>query len=238
MQVNGVGGGHNHSMHQVTDCMHSQSVSKKGSGAMSSSFGGGAQQTVTTLSQQPEGQFSLASWLKDRLSGGRKLLQRIWGENAGAAQTSENVGENILLTEEQVMAQLGDPNEGQSHPGQPSAWQEMHIGGYEAVPPTPMRQQTMENNPYFSAIEDTGREKQNIWEKVKVRFHSIAGQLLGRFSNKNSFQTKQEKPKEDLRKHSRYREDDLEIDCILTDDSYLMDSYDRKGEYSKLSTKK
>lgn len=92
-------------------------------------------------------------------------------------------------------------------------------------------------NPYFSAIENSGRTKQNFWEKVRIRFHSVAGQLTRRFSDRNTFQTKQEKPKEDLRKHSRYREDDLEIDCILTDDSYLMDSYDRKGEYSTLSTK-
>ena len=73
---------------------------------------------------------------------------------------------------------------------------------------------------------------------MKVKFYSIAGQLLGRFSNRNSLQSKQEKPKEDRRKHSTYRQDDVEIDCILTDDSYLMDSYDRKGEYSKLSVKK
>lgn len=101
-----------------------------------------------------------------------------------------------------------------------------------------IQQQSVQNSPYFSAIEDTGRAKETLWEKVRVKFHSVTGQLTGRFSNRNSFQAKQGKPKEDLRKHSRYRQDDLEIECILTDDSYLLDSYDRKGEYSKLSAKK
>lgn len=238
MQINGVGSGHNHSMHQVTDCMHSQSVSKKDGGAAVSSAGSSTRHTQVSLNQQPEGQFSLVSWWKDTLSGGRKLLQKIWGDGSGVAQATENVGENILQTEEQVMAQMGNPDEGQAHTGRSHVGQDMHIAGYEAVPPTTARQQALESNPYFSAIEDTGREKQNIWEKVRVKFQSIAGQLMGRFSNKNSFQTKQEKQKEDLRRHSRYRQDDLEIDCILTDDSYLLDSYDRKGEYSKLSTKK
>jgi len=94
------------------------------------------------------------------------------------------------------------------------------------------------NNPYFSAIEDTGKQKQTAWEKVRVRLQAFTGQLSGRFAGRNSFETRQQKPKQDLRKHSRYRQDDLEIDCILTDDSYLLDSYDRKGEYSKLSPKK
>ncbi len=81
---------------------------------------------------------------------------------------------------------------------------------------------------------------------MKVRFKDITGQLAGHLPKKfsgflqtrNSFQARQQKPKQDLRKHSKYREDKVEIDCVLTDDSYLLDSYDRKGEYSKLSTKK
>ena len=31
---------------------------------------------------------------------------------------------------------------------------------------------------------------------------------------------------------------DQEIECILTDESYLTDSYNRKGEYSHLTTDK
>lgn len=231
MQINGIGSGHSSSAHQVTECMHDHSVSAKIGGAAASSSGNNVVQPQTSSVAQQEGQFSLASWLKNTLSDGRKLLQKIWGESSVA----DSSGDNSLQTTEQVMAQIGDPEEGESVTGRT-------ITGNSAVQETiagsALRQQDLQNNPYFSAIEDTGRTKQNLWEKVRVRFHSVAGQLTKHFSGRNTFQAKQEKPKEDLRKHSRYREDDLEIDCILTDDSYLMDSYDRKGEYSKLSTKK
>lgn len=208
MQINGIGSGHSTNMHQVTECSHEHSVSKKKGGAASASSGNNALQAEVHHYKQQEGQFSLVSWLKNALSGGGKILQKIWGESSETAQTADSSAENISQTEEQVMA--------------------------TAV----IRQQPLQGNPYFSAIEDTGRAKQTVWEKVRVRFQSIAGQLTRHFSGRNGFQTKQEKPKEDLRRHSRYRQDDLEIDCILTDDSYLLDSYDRKGEYSKLSAKK
>lgn len=210
MQISGTGNGHDPGMHQITKCIHSETVSKRNGGAVPTSHSG-EKQTSAIAKPQPDGQFSLAAWLKDKLSDGRKLLQRIWGEKAA--------GDDL-------------------HTGQLATTQDIYSAGYEAVSPVPVRQQVTESNSYFAAIEDTGKEKQSIWEKVKVKFHSIAGQLLGRFSNRNSLQSKQEKPKEDLRKHSTYRQDDVEIDCILTDDSYLMDSYDRKGEYSKLSVKK
>ena len=80
---------------------------------------------------------------------------------------------------------------------------------------------------------------------MRVRLKGTAGQLAGHLpgnffnaQTNNSFQAGKERSREDLRKHSKFRKDELEIDCILTDDSYLLDSYDRKGEYSKLSTKK
>lgn len=237
MQINGVSSGHNSNMHQVTDCLHDHSVSKKAGGAAASSSSSPTQSATVQTSQQ-EGQFSLTDWLKNTLSGGKRLLKSIWGEGAAGLQDVDSSGENILQTEEQVLAQIGDPDVGQSPTGQPHHGQELNIAAQAAVASATIRQQSLQENPYFSAIEDTGRQKQTLWEKVRVKFQSIAGQLMGRFSGKNSLQTKQEKPKEDLRKHSRYRQDELEIDCILTDDSYLMDSYDRKGEYSKLSTKK
>ena len=139
-------------------------------------------------------------------------MRKIWGENPNMT-SAEEVGDKSLPGSEQVMAQ-------------------------EAMAGATVRQQNLYDNPYFSAVEDAGKEKQSIWDKMRVRFQSVAGQLTKQFSGRNAFQTKQQKPKEDLRRHSRYREDDLEIDCILTDDSYLLDSYDRKGKYSKLSAKK
>lgn len=218
MQINGVGSGHGTGMHQVTECLHDHSTALKDGGTKMASAESkkGVSQNVFADRQQ-EGSFSLVSWLRDTFSNGSKLLHMFWG----------NGGESNLQTEEQVMAQVGDPDEGLN----------AALAGQNTMADMTVRQQALPNNPYFSAIGDTGREKQTAWEKVRVKFQSIAGQLTKRFSGRNTFQAKQEGQREDLRKHSRYREDDLEIECILTDDSYLMDSYDRKGKYSKLSTK-
>ena len=103
------------------------------------------------------------------------------------------------------------------------------------------------DNPYFTTTSDPGKVKESLSEKIRIKLRDMAGQLTKRFggrfggrmsgelSGKNPTSGKQ-KSKEDLRRRSRYKDDDLEIDCVLTDDSYLMDSYDRKGEYSKLTT--
>ncbi len=205
MQIGGVGGGHNHSMHQVTGCMHEHEVPKKGNVAAAPSRTDRTEQRTVEKDAQTNS-FSLGGWWRETLADARKLLGKLWGAKAEGTGTADNSATNVA--------------------------------GEAVAASASLRQPSQENNPYFTAIEDTGRAKQTIWEKVKVRFRGIAGQLTGRFAGKNSFQTKQEKPKEDLRKHSTYRRDDVELECVLTDDSYLLDSYDRKGEYSKLSTKK
>lgn len=100
-------------------------------------------------------------------------------------------------------------------------------------------------NPYFVPTmtnEEADRDL-SLWQKLKYRVQNMAGSLRKRFSGKqelntkNEFQTGKEQTKEDLRKHSKYKKEQDEMDCILTDDSYLMDSYDKKGEYRRLSVK-
>ncbi len=102
-------------------------------------------------------------------------------------------------------------------------------------------------NPYFQELSANNiTTRVSTFQRLRAKVKGVAGQLTGklagrffRFQEKNSFQAKSEqRPNEDLRKRSKYRKDEVEIDCILTDESYLMDSYDRKGEYSRLSTKK
>lgn len=233
MQINGVGSGdgHNHNMHQVTECMHETGISKKGmTGAASSSKNAMSQNTGQMLQQS--GGFSLSAWWKKVLAVGQKLYISVWGEASDGKNTDNTKGKG-LQSEAQIMASLGEEELGQTDIGTP-----LNAPGAAEMTGAAMAKPDLHNNPYFSAIEDTGKQKQTAWEKVRVRFHSLTGQLSGRFAGRNSFQAKQQKPREDLRKHSRYRQDDLEIDCILTDDSYLLDSYDRKGEYSKLSPKK
>ena len=108
-----------------------------------------------------------------------------------------------------------------------------------------VRLQELRNNPYFSAVEKSDGQPGSLLQRVKGRLKSIQKRLSehfpGKFSNaqtKGSFQSRKENPREDLRKRSRFRKDELEIDCVLTDDSYLLDSYDRKGAYCKLSAGK
>lgn len=231
MQVHGVGSEHNHSMHQVTDCMHTDTIAKKGAAAAP-----GAKDTFENSLQEKQGadgEKSLLSWWRNTLSSGRKLLGRIWGEGTGPNALAGESGENTVGTVEQVMAQIGDPSSEDAPAGQ-----HLSTTQKELVASTTVPGRIVEHNPYFATVEDTGKAKQTFWERAKVRFQSIAGYLTRQFSGRNTFQTKQERPKEDLRKHSRYRQDDLEIDCVLTDDSYLLDSYDSKGEYSKLSPRK
>lgn len=212
MQINGLGNGtaqHHHNMHHVTDCRHGQSTSQKGASQVPSSPSKGSMQKFPNQSAQPESVFSLSSWWKKLLAAGQKFYISIWGEAKDGRVDSQDSIESVGET-----------------------------AGVAEIAGTALNKTDVHNNPYFSAIEDTGKQKQTAWEKVRVRFQSFTGQLTGRFSGRNSFETRQQKPKQDLRKHSRYRQDDLEIDCILTDDSYLLDSYDRKGEYSRLSPKK
>ena len=212
MQTSGIGSSHSDA-HQVTTCIHNHKHQLEGEVQGAAPSASSTTQQVQSTSEQKGESFSLSSWLQNTLSGAKRLLGKIWGESAESAQ-----GEIAETTHTNTL----------------------HSSQIEAASATVQPVQTYNNNPYFSAIEENATPQQSIWQKIKVRFQNITGFLTKRFSfsNSSSFQTKQERPKEDLRRHSRYREDDLEIDCILTDDSYLMDSYNKKGEYSKLSADK
>lgn len=235
MQIGGLGSGHSASDHNITNCIHDHSSVQKplGAAAMKSSASESTSASLSTLRQ--DSQFSLSDWLRNVLGSGKNLLWHIWGDSPADI----NAAGDKQSASSQTLAQVGDPSTA-------NAVNAASVAANASVMVQPQVQfKSVHNNPYFSAIEDTTDQKQNLWQKMKVRFHNVSGQLSGRlpkkffgFQAKNTFQPKQEKPKEDMRKHSRYREDTLEIDCFLTDDSYLMDSYDRKGEYSTLTTKK
>lgn len=176
--------------------------------------------------QQQDSQLSLSDWLRKTLNSGKNILKGIWGTNE--VNTSGIAGDKAGSA--QTMAQLEDSTSS---------------GGRAAVSDRTAAEQNaaMQVNPYFSAMPEKHMTPfQKAREKVVAAAEKLAGRLTGksfRFQAKNSFQAKSEqRPKEDLRKRSKYRKDELEIDCILTDESYLMDSYDRKGEYRQLTTKK
>ena len=256
MQIGGVGSGHDGSSHRVTNCIHEHGNNKLDSagGMKSLSFGGGSMTSVAQTGGTAQS-FSLSAWLADPLGSAKKLVGKIWrGEqNSGdgtsgkdtsgsekvMAELAEDIAKDLL--EETSLSGNGVRGETQ---GQAALLQQqasphvLHNPQIAAAATAVKPQDMLQGNPYFAAVEDS-TQRQNVWQKMKVQFEAVTGFLAKRFafSGKNSFQAKQEQPKEDLRKRSRYRGDKLDVECVLTDDSYLLDSYDRKGEYSQLSTR-
>ncbi len=240
MQIGGIGSELNdHSKyHHVTGCLHDHSVPKKNAGAMQASASHAS--NAQTSAEPAADIFSLADILKKVQNAGRSLWGHLWG-GAVSGDTSavcENVTNRGEASEakEQVMAQIGAADLSDKHGPQVAA----------ASSAVQVPRNMLQNNPYFTTTSDSGVIKENIFKKIRVKFRDIADQMTKRFggrlsgslSGKSAFRENRRQSKEDLRKCSRYREDGLELDCILTDDSYLLDSYDRKGEYTKLTTRK
>ncbi len=212
MQLNEIGSGHSSESHHVTSCMHSHAhfdkVGKMGAAASS----GAALQSRMAAESQADAQLSLAVWLDKTLNGGRKLWGSIWGNGAatGAAEPEKESGDGRGA--ERISAVLP---------------QDIH------------------NNPYFCAVEGQDGRQGNLWRRARVKLKNMAGQLTGRFPGsflsaqaRSSSHTRQERSGGELRRRSKFRRDELVIDCVLTDDSYLLDSYDKKGAYSKLSAER
>lgn len=248
MQTNGIGNSHS-DMHNVTTCIHNHKHRLEGKVGGAAAGGSAATQQMAAASEQSQETFSLSAWLQNTLSGAKRLLGRIWGSEAEnvqgdvTAQTGvENMADIAAKNASEVMNSALDihNNLQQNFYQEQAHTNTLSVSQIEAAAAAVQPVQNVNSNPYFSTIQDNVASQQTIWQKMKVRFQNITGFLAKHFSfsNSSSFQTRQERPKEDLRRHSRYREDDLEIDCIITDDSYLMDSYNKKGEYSKLSAGK
>lgn len=226
--IGGVGSGGSDT-HHVTSCIHGHSKHHVEGGASSVSSQAAQMQTQK---QSQDAQFSLSEWLQRTLNGGKRIWRGIWGVNdinvtnvtgtadrAGSAQAMTSLGEN------------GANGQGAVNVHTAAAQNAAAIQG----------------NPYFSELPQKRVPAymvpfQKIRAKVVAAAEKLTGRLPGktfRFQAKNSFHAKPEnRPKEDLRKRSKYKKDEQEIDCVLTDESYLMDSYDRNGEYSQLTTKK
>lgn len=244
MQLNGIG--HSSDMHHVTNCMHDHSHYDK-SGKMGASASMGAQ-ALEAAKNQADAQLSLSAWLEKTLSSGKRLWKGIWGSSdAGAAgQPGERSGA------EQLLAQIYDINAAEnqgSHsagadsilPDEPQAAQHSLRTPQIAAAATAVQLQDLQNNPYFSAVDREAEQQGSLWRRMRVKLKDMTGRLAGHLpgkffgaQTKSSFQAKQQRPKEDLRKRSTFRKDEVEINCMLTDDSYLLDSYDKKGEYRKL----
>lgn len=227
MQINGVGSGHDQSAHHITQCIHNHAQEQTPGAAMQTSpkDENAGQQLADAIN---ENNFSLSAWFGKALDGGRRLFGTVWGGQSGEAvpgreQTEDGRSLPVPVPTADTASEINSAPADKLHGGQIAAASTAH---------TPIREVS-----YFRVIEDSASKHQSVMGKVKVKFNRIASYLNHRFSGNNTNQTKKESSGQDLRKRSRYREKEEEIDCILTDDSYLLDSYDSKGVYTRLTTK-
>lgn len=252
MQLGGISG-HSTEMHHVTNCIHPHAGQRQEVGGPEASMTNIALQTLQNKEEQQTAQFSLQDILRKALGGGKRLLGKLWGSSdTGVSGQSGREGQSQMLSmvlgSEDTAREDRTGNVTGDQPSPPDPTHGAHAARVTAAASAVVQPHSLHSNPYFSAVQDVGRQQETLWEKVRVKLKSAAGRLAGhlpgkffsKFSaqTKSSFQAGQEKPREDLRKKSKYRKDELEIDCVLTDESYLLDSYDRKGEYSKLTTEK
>lgn len=240
MQVGGIGSsglsGHGGS-HQVTGCIHEHHTKKEETGGMRASSS--ASSKVTGMQESREQGMSLMDMLRNTIIGGKRLLGRLWG--------SETAGDAVLGTQKPI-----DGSETRTEGVNPVMTPERNVSHDAGIAAASTAVQypraQAADNPYFTTHSDPGKIKENPFVRVRIKFRDAAGQmarrfggrlgerLAGRFAGKNSLNSGRRETKEDLRKRSRYKGMEEEIDCVLTDDSYLLDSYDRNGEYSKLTT--
>lgn len=237
MQVGGIGnsGLDNHSSsHQITGCMHEHHTESEKTGGMRASSFALSEAKQETTQSAPE--MTLMDTLKNAVSKSFGFFGNLW--NGGGSGQESDTAQTTTLTAE-AAASVDNPTLQQAEVHQPAV----------AAAATAVQQDAKyTENPYFTTTSDPGKTKENLAEKIRIRLRDMTGQLTKRFggrfggrmtgnlAGKDTLDSGRRKSGEDLRKRSRYKEDDVEIDCVLTDDSYLMDSYDRRGEYSKLTT--
>lgn len=225
MQLGGIGDNHSTDMHQVTKCLYDHGQSDKNVGKMGMASSAAAQQIMQTNKEQ-QTQHTLNDWIHRLLQNGKQRLLGFWN----GSETPASGDKSLKTSSDQTMAQLGNGSD-----------------RYVTNTSNIQKETAVYNSPYFAAVPTS--QPQNVAatlvQKIKLKCSSITGQLakhlpgkFSKFQKKGSFHTKKDGTQEDLRRRSKYREDKLEIDCVLTDESYLLDSYDRKGEYSQLTTMK
>lgn len=226
MQIGGVGSGHDTYSHQVTGCIHEHTANMD-EGSMGAKAGNrqAAQMAAEVLQEDSTG--NLLSWVRNIGNSGKQLLQKIWGDSKET--------DDVTISQKK--------GNGNSVIGQESL-----VTGTSTGVKTSLNKAAVETaatHTYFRPVETRDAMPANPLQKVRYQVQKVARKLMDRLpkrflgSHSGDFlQTKQQHTKEDLRKRSQYKEKDQEIECILTDESYLTDSYNRKGEYSHLTTDK
>lgn len=182
--------------------------------------GPGAEQNQVSQSQTERVDYrNITGWFRHLMDGGKNWLGRIW-ENGGTpadTQTQSSQSGEVRHTLQQAQEQ---------------AVQTVQLQGLSYAA-----------NPYFIPADKQGGAAEmpaDIKTRLKIKLEPVT-KFMERHFHKN-FQKKKgflsgdrkQEQKEDLRRHSRYREDELELECMITDDSYLLDSYDKKGEFTTI----
>lgn len=238
MQIGGLGGSHSTSDHHVTNCIHDHHDAQKDPGMFKMKASAAAEASAAKSELQQDGQFSLSAWLKNTLGNGKGFLMNFWEGGQAVAGSTEGNSAVISGTEgsqtaaAQTLVQANDSG--------------MASAAAEAVPPA-MRETTGNNTGYRSAGVGKKKQKQALWQRARTYFHNMSGRsdrkrsqgFFGVQTKKSFGQMKQKQLREEeLRRRNRYRRDTVEISAACTEDNFLMDSYDRKGEYSRLTTRK
>lgn len=182
--------------------------------------GPGAEQNQVSQSQTERVDYrNITGWFRHLMDGGKNWLGRIW-ENGGTpadTQTQSSQSGEVRHTLQQAQEQ--------------------------AVHTVQLQGLSYAANPYFIPADKQGGAAEmpaDIKTRLKIKLEPVT-KFMERHFHKN-FQKKKgflsgdrkQEQKEDLRRHSRYREDELELECMITDDSYLLDSYDKKGEFTTI----
>ena len=223
MQLNGIGSGHSSEMHNITRCMHDHGDEQRGGVKVPSTPGAAAKFAMRTHQEQNT-QPTLSDLLQQLFTDGKERLLGIWRGSEISA------GEQTGGSAKTVSAGIQAENKNDA-----------------SVINASRNNALIHQNPYFSAVTPQRQQAGAlpVLRKIKLKAKAVAGQLtkhlpgrFSRFQDQGSFHTKKESSREDMRRRSKYRQDELEIDCVLTDESYLLDSYYRKGEYSQLTTSK
>lgn len=232
MQIGGLGGSHGSGDHHVTNCIHDHHETQKNTGGAAMKTTESMEISAAKSELQQEGQFSLAAWLKNTLGNGRGFLLNFRGDG----QMSDGT-EGKQITVSGTESSQSAVSQAVVHAADSSTTAAVVTAAQQAMQPHVIYKR--------NDLSDTENQKQTFWQKLRVRFRNVSERKNGRlsqrffsFQTKNSFQTRQENTREDLRRHSRCHRDTVEINAVRLEDDYLMDSYDRRGEYSRLTTKK
>lgn len=217
--VGGIGSGMNSQstnghVHHVTECIREEKHKQPQGGAAASTrmTAGESVQTIT----EREPQWDLFEWVGRAIGRGTGGIRSLFGLGSG---TQSQASSDMAAARETVMAQL--------LPDQKSG------SDRAAVYFVPPREETTQNS-WFQSLKT----------RAAIRFGEIRGSLAKHLKQEQSLQmgtgkqgSTSPREKQSRKRISTYRQQDLKIECMITDDSYLLDSYNKKGDYSKLGSR-